>query len=273
MLLLLSWPRDGGCWCFVGIFPLLRFGSWAGGSFQECLRGPGELSKVLWRACSRGQPLPSAAACLVPRHCPAQGTPAHAQAAPWLWKSLVTAPARPCWLCRWCSAGFSQWDSAVPTATLGDRVTHAASTGQDAVLQKKPWDPSGEHDSAMCLGISSAFKTWIESCKGPPSRWEAGIQDIQGEAEAAGFAQPADEMLQRELSAVCCYLMGGCGEDLSTHFPRCPVEGWKAERQLNTHCNMGNSVQMVGKNCSPREWSNTEEGCPEKFWSLQLWRY
>lgn len=148
--------------------------------------------------------------------------------------------------------------------------------GQDAVLQKKPWDPSGrraEHDSAMCLGFSSTrrtFKTWIESCKGPPSRWGAGTQDIQGQAEAAGFAQPAEEMLQGQLGAVCCYLMGGSGEDLSTLFPRCPGEGWEAAEQTGEFW-PDRRKRIVhyagGQTLKQNFW------CPEKFWSLQPWRY
>lgn len=118
--------------------------------------------------------------------------------------------------------------------------------------------PSDKHGSAMCLGISSTrktFKTWIESCKGPPRQWGAGTQDIRGEAE------PAEEMLQGELSAVCCYLLGGWGEDLSTLFLRCPVEGWEAAECPLQH---GEFWPDGRKKLFTTRWSNTE-WCPERF--------
>lgn len=283
MSLLLIWPGDGVCWGFGYIFPLLRFGSWAVGSFRACaaksgLWGQGELFSVLWRGGSRGQPLPSAAAfgCVSCAKGTAPQTGPQLMARQQRGCGAACGPRGPGWAHGPAGTAALDWARAAlqsPLSPLGTEQHPEATMGQGAALQKKLWDPSDELESAMCLGISSTrktFKTWIESCKGPPSQWGAGTQDNQREAEAAVFVSLQKRCFRENLvlSAVTCW---EGGEKIYPHSSW--GAQWKDERQLNTHCNMGNSDQMVGKNCSLWGWSNTEEGCPERFWSLQPWRY
>lgn len=62
---------EGWSWGFGCLFPFLRFGSWAGGSFCACADKSGLQRAV--EGCSRGQPCHRqllSAACLVPRALP-----------------------------------------------------------------------------------------------------------------------------------------------------------------------------------------------------------
>ena len=67
------------------------------------------------------------------------------------------------------------------------------------------------------------------------------------------------------------YLKGGCQEDgARLFFQWCPATGQGA---MGTDWSSGSSVWTWGRTSSLWGWWSPGTGCPERLWSLLLWRY
>jgi len=74
----------------------------------------------------------------------------------------------------------------------------------------------------------------------------------------------------REVLNIYKYLKGGVKRMTPGSFQWCPVAGQEA---ICKNRNTGNSIWTWGKISLLWGWQSNGTGCPERLWSLLLWRY
>lgn len=184
---------EGWSWGFGCLFPFLRFGSWAGGSFCACADKSGLQRAV--EGCSRGQPCHRqllSAACLVPRALPCRWdlgsctgiTVAEEQPGD-RGSGLTPSPPQPS---PAGSAGPVALASASgtqqsPLSPLGTEEPHERQVRARMQLPRKSPGVVVMKITQQCALASpvleKTFQTWIESCKGPPRSFTLSSEELE----------------------------------------------------------------------------------------------